>query len=124
MSLATELEKQIPRLRRFARAATADADLADACLERALEGLLDDPMPSSAEQDLSNQVRLYRAVEQILEAEAQGSFQKQAWRALILVFVEEFSVHEAGSILGVDAGTVRKMVESAEHQVRDRLKQC
>ena len=78
MSLATELEKQIPRLRRFARAATADADLADACLERALEGLLDDPMPSSAEQDLSNQVRLYRAVEQILEAEAQGSFQKQA----------------------------------------------
>lgn len=70
---------------------------------------------------LPDHVRLYRAVEQVLEREAGGSFEKQAWRALILVFVEEFSPFEAGWILGVEPGRVREMVALAEAQVNGVL---
>jgi len=123
MSLAWELELLLPRLRRFARAATADKDLADACLERAIEDLIQHPTGSDTDGGLSYQVKLYRVVERRLEVEANGSFTKQAWRALILVVVEGFSMEEASKILGVDTGTVRQMIARAEHQVRDALNQ-
>lgn len=123
MSLSDEIETLLPRLRRFARAATANKDLADRCVERALMTLIDSEGEPTRHQDLSGQVRLYRAVEKELERQAGGSFEKQAWRALILVFVEEFSPFEAGRILGISAEKVKEMVMSAETQVRKVLSQ-
>lgn len=117
MTEPQDIDYLVPKLRRFARASTADKELADDCVQKALEHLL-----RSNEAGALDQVRLYRAVEHFLERDAGGSFEKQCWRALILVFVEEFSAYEAGQILGVDAKLVTQMVTSAEKHVRKALK--
>ncbi|MEO1188846.1 MAG: hypothetical protein AAFW60_07220 [Pseudomonadota bacterium] len=121
--MSDEIERLIPRLRRFARASTADREIADECVARAIEQLMRETKTSAASDWLSDQVRIYRAVERVLEADSDGSFEKQAWRALILVFVEEFSIDEAGRILGVDRNKVRSMVAVAEKQVKNALSQ-
>ncbi|MEL6827794.1 MAG: hypothetical protein AAFN91_16215 [Pseudomonadota bacterium] len=107
-------------MRRFARAATADKELADRCVAQAIQHLI-----ASVEEEekvsLPDHVKLYRAVEHVLQQEAGGSFEKRAWRALILVFVEELSPFEAGWILGVKAGKIKELVASAEKHVKGAL---
>lgn len=119
--LSSELERLLPRLRRFARASTADKAIADKCVAEAIEQLIAVEDSEPTPEIIPDQVRLYRAVERVLEQRAGGSFKKQAWRALILVFVEGFSPIEAGWVLGVEAAQVTEMVKSAESQVRDNL---
>lgn len=114
MSSSEEIEHVVPQLRRFARAASGDKRVADLCVERALAGLLRAVTAEENIEGLSDHKNLYRVVEKELEAEAGGSFEKRAWRALILVYVEEFSVFEAGHILGIEAGNVKDMIASAE----------
>lgn len=119
--LSFELERLLPSLRRFARAATAEEDIADKCVAEAIEQLIAVVGSEPGTEMVPEHIRLYRAVEQVLEQRAGGSFKKQAWRALILVLVEGFSPIEAGWILGVEVAEVNEMVKSAESHVRDNI---
>lgn len=114
MTLSEQLERLLPRLRGFARASTRDADLADECVEDAIKRLLGLPRQNMIETGVGYQFHFYRLVEEALCKKAGGSFEKRAWRALILVHVEDFSVSETAHILGVDSFEVRKLVRRAE----------
>ena len=113
-----QLDELLPRLRRFARASTGDVRLADDCVEDALKALIktiqdspDDPMDNIEYQ-------LYHLVQSALERRAGNSFEKQAWRAMILVMVEGRSTIEAAHIMGIDQASVAKLVASGQASAR------
>lgn len=118
MAPSEKLEELLPRLRRFARACTGNVELADECVEAAVMILVQKVESSELDPKQKFDIYLYRLVEAALEERAGNSFERQAWRAMILVIVEGFSTAEAAQILRLDTQYVVKLVASGQDRAR------
>jgi CheY-like chemotaxis protein len=121
----------LPFLRRYARALTGSQSSGDAYVAEVLEALIEDP--SILEQGDDPRIVLYRAFTKVWNAvaingrtEAGGAgagpdrlshLTPQARQAFLLVAVEGFSEADVADILGVDAATVRGLVEEAGREL-------
>ena len=117
MSPSEQLEFVLPKLRRFARAAVGDRDMADACVEQGILRMLKNPNFRSSLDEDGFQFMLYRLVEQAIEDRLGSGFERQAWRALVLVHVEGFSLDEAARILNIDRGQTAKLIAAGEERL-------
>jgi len=131
MSLGAKVANQLPYLRRYARALTGSQESGDAFVKATLEAaLLDSELQESLEQ---GRIALYGAFNKIWAAahvevvpadEPAGEHEAAALdrlaritplsrQALLLTTLEEFSPHEAGVIMGLDAEEVDALVREA-----------
>ncbi len=133
MSLGEQIAKNLPYLRRYARALTGSQSTGDAFVRATLEAALADrDLKSSLE---GGRVPLYRAFNKVwssayLEVEGEDSPPQEDpasgrlraitplnRQALLLTTLEDFSMDEAGQIMGVDAGRVEGLVQEAVAEI-------
>ncbi len=133
MSLGEQIAKNLPYLRRYARALTGSQSTGDAFVRATLEAALADrDLKSSLE---GGRVPLYRAFNKVwssayLEVEGEDSSPQEDpasgrlraitplnRQALLLTTLEDFSMDEAGQIMGVDAGRVEGLVQEAVAEI-------
>lgn len=113
MWTADRIEKLVPYLRRYARAATGDTVAGDACVERVLQQIIDLSMETSFEETDFNRERLFSMLDQQLD-QLSGSSAARARRALLLIAVENLSHSAVRRILGVSDAELEKMLIIAE----------
>lgn len=133
MSLGEQIAKNLPYLRRYARALTGSQSTGDAFVRATLEAALADrDLKSSLE---GGRVPLYRAFNKVwssayLEVEGEDNPPQEDpasgrlraitplnRQALLLTTLEDFSMDEAGQIMGVDAGRVEGLVQEAVAEI-------
>ena len=110
MSMADELQIQLPYLRRFARASTDNKQLADDCVERALNTLLNEVELGCQPTGVNVRLYAFQLLESVLESLANECFDKLAWRALILVELEGLSIEQTAFVLRVSSDDIAKLV--------------
>lgn len=135
MSLGEQIAKNLPYLRRYARALTGSQSTGDAFVRATLEAAL-------ADQDLKaslegGRVPLYKAFNKVwasayLEVnDGDGSARSPEdgatgrlraitplnRQALLLTTLEDFSMEEAGEIMGIDPGEVESLVQEAVAEI-------
>lgn len=113
MWMADRVEKLVPYLRRYARAATGDTAMGDACVERVLQRLIERSFESEFDHDAIDRERLYKMLDAELDKNA-GSEAARARRALLLVAVENLPRTVARRILGVTADQLEDFLAMAE----------
>lgn len=135
MSLGEQIAKNLPYLRRYARALTGSQTTGDAFVRATLEAALADAeLKSSLE---GGRVPLYRAFNKVWssaylevpETESAGRLHEDAAtgrlraitplnrQALLLTTLEDFSLEEAGEIMGLDAEKVEALVQEAVEEI-------
>lgn len=133
MSLGEQIAKNLPYLRRYARALTGSQSTGDAFVRATLEAALaDQDLKSSLE---GGRVPLYRAFNKVwssayLEVEdgdgpqpedpASGRLRAITplnRQALLLTTLEDFSMEEAGDIMGIDGAEVEGLVQEAVAEI-------
>ena len=141
MSLGEQIAKNLPYLRRYARALTGSQATGDAFVRATLEAALADAdLKSSLE---GGRVPLYKAFNKVWSSaylevpEAEGSTRSHEdaatgrlraitplnRQALLLTTLEDFSMDEAGEIMGLDAGRVEGLVHPLPHDRGEDLKE-
>lgn len=121
MSLPELAEKQIPFMRRYARAVLGDAGRGDACVEELLEDIFTDALNEGFDNANTNKTWLFGQLDQAL-AELDGNQEgKRARRALLLTSMERFSNSQAASVLGVDDTELKSLLQSAERDMVNAL---
>ena len=113
MWAADRIEKLVPYLRRYARAATGDTQAGDASVERVLQKILVKALDNELEEDQVTREAIFQSLESDLAQIIQGRAAK-ARRALLLIAVEGFPEHVVRRVLGVDADELTRLVELAE----------
>ncbi len=113
MWTADRIEKLVPYLRRFARAATGDTSTGDACVERVLQQVVDLSLDASFEHTEFDRERLFKMLDQELDA-LNGTLGGRARRALLLIAVENLPNDVVRRILGVSDEELEKMLVIAE----------
>ncbi|MCR9079072.1 MAG: response regulator [Hyphomonadaceae bacterium] len=113
MWTAERIEKLVPYLRRYARAATGDTVKGDACVERVLQQIIDLSMDTSFEETEFDRERLFAMLDQQLD-QLSGSTAARARRALLLIAVEALPHAAVRRILGVSDEELEKMLIIAE----------
>ncbi len=113
MWTAERIEKLVPYLRRYARAATGDTAKGDACVERVLQQIIDLSMDTSFEETEFDRERLFSMLDQQLD-QLSGSSAARARRALLLIAVESLPHAAVRRILGVSDEELEKMLIIAE----------
>ena len=113
MWIADRIEKLVPYLRRYARAATGETELGDQCVERVLQSVLTQSLESGFEADRYDRERLYTLLDDELN-QLRPDPNAKARRALLLIAVEGFSEAITCRILGVKADDLPDMLEVAE----------
>jgi CheY-like chemotaxis protein len=135
MSIAAQVGPHLPYLRRYARALSGDQSTGDAIVRAMLEAALADP---ALLQTLSEgRVGLYMAFTRIwqsapIEVPAEihsGGFHEEAAQArlshmtplnrqaLLLTTLEDFSMADAASILGIDVAEADALVSEAVEEI-------
>ncbi len=135
MSLGEQIARNLPYLRRYARALTGSQATGDAFVRATLEAALADAeLKASLE---GGRVPLYMAFNRVwssayLEVPDQdGGLRPQEdaasgrlraitplnRQALLLTTLEDFSMAEAGEIMGLDAGKVEALVQEAVEEI-------
>lgn len=112
MALSDDLLHLLPRLRRFARASLGDKALADDCVANALEAVIRDVKCGTPPISADLESTLFRYVETSLVAATDDAERQVAWRALILVQLEEMSSAEAAKVLNVHPAVVVRALNS------------
>lgn len=125
----------VPYLRRFARALTGTQQLGDACVVAALEQMLASPA-----ERLPARIALYRQVLAQVDAleargltnehrESQDPVQRNlaaltpvGRQAFLLVAMEEFSLEDAASVLGVSTEDIDGLLEDANQDLAAQIK--
>ena len=134
MSLGEQIAKNLPYLRRYARALTGSQSTGDAFVRATLEAALADSALKSSLQ--GGRVPLYKAFNKVWSSaylevddseEMAGSEDTASGRlraftplnrqALLLTTLEDFSMAEAGEIMGVEAGEVEQLVQEAVAEI-------
>ena len=134
MSLGEQIAKNLPYLRRYARALTGSQSTGDAFVRATLEAALADSALKSSLQ--GGRVPLYKAFnkvwssaylevddsEEMARSEDTASGRLRAItplnrQALLLTTLEDFSMAEAGEIMGVEAGEVEQLVQEAVAEI-------
>jgi len=106
-----EISRQIPNLRRFARAATGSVQLGDSMVIRVLEDIVADP--GICEQQLPIRLVPFR----LLCRAEMGAAVAAHWSALLLAALEEFSIAEAASILDIDQDRLKALLKDAAREI-------
>lgn len=135
MSLGEQIAKNLPYLRRYARALTGSQSTGDAFVRATLEAALaDQDLKSSLE---GGRVPLYRAFNKVWssaymevsdpDADMQSHEDAASGRlraitplnrqALLLTTLEDFSMEEAGEIMGIAPGEVEGLVQDAVEEI-------
>jgi DNA-directed RNA polymerase specialized sigma24 family protein/CheY-like chemotaxis protein len=134
MSLGEQIAKNLPYLRRYARALTGSQATGDAFVRATLEAALADPeLKTSLE---GGRVPLYKAFNKVWasaylevpESEGSRSHEDVAAgrlraitplnrQALLLTTLEDFSMEEAGEIMGLEAAKVEALVQEAVEEI-------
>ena len=136
MSLGEQIAKNLPYLRRYARALTGSQATGDAFVRATLEAALADAdLKASLE---GGRVPLYRAFNKVWgsaylevpETESGGSRTREDAatgrlraitplnrQALLLTTLEDFSMGEAADIMGLDADKVEALVQEAVEEI-------
>ena len=135
MSLGEQIAKNLPYLRRYARALTGSQSTGDAFVRATLEAALaDTALKSSLE---GGRVPLYKAFNKVWSSaylevpEADGESRSNEdsatgrlraitplnRQALLLTTLEDFSMEEAGDIMGMPAGKVETLVQEAVEEI-------
>lgn len=136
MSLGEQIAKNLPYLRRYARALTGSQATGDAFVRATLEAALaDSDLKSSLD---GGRVPLYRAFNKVWssaylevpEADGGGSRPHEDAatgrlraitplnrQALLLTTLEDFSMEEAGDIMGLEANRVEALVQEAVEEI-------
>ncbi|WP_133364706.1 response regulator [Qipengyuania sediminis] len=135
MSLGEQIAKNLPYLRRYARALTGSQSTGDAFVRATLEAALaDKDLKSSLE---GGRVPLYRAFNKVWSsaymevAEEGGEVQSHEdaasdrlraitplnRQALLLTTLEDFSMQEAGEIMGIAPDEVEGLVQEAVQEI-------
>lgn len=131
--IANEIGRQLPYLRRFARAVTGQQALGDAAVRNALQALGTD-LPRS---DLGLRVFLYRALSRILDrtpteshadnslvadqailATRLGDLDPLRRRVLLLTSLEGFTLEETAQILELSGEETSSLVNAARAELR------
>lgn len=89
MWVADRIEKLVPYLRRYARAATGNTAMGDACVEAILQHVLDRSLEPEFEFENYDREGLFKLLDQELER-VLDSRPAKARRALLLIAVEGF----------------------------------
>ena len=113
MWASERIEKLVPYLRRYARAATGDTQIGDGCVERSLEKLLDRSLHPDFDFDQYDREGLYQLLDEELDR-IQLTRQAKARRALLLTAVEGFPVPVACRVLRVRRDELLELMEMAE----------
>lgn len=113
MWTAERVEKLVPYMRRYARAATGDTATGDACVERVLQKIIELSFEASFEETAFDRERLFKMLDQELDTLA-GSPTARARRALLLIAVENLPHAVVRRILGVSDEALQKMLIIAE----------
>lgn len=113
MAIAERIEKLVPYLRRYARAATGKTVAGDACVENVLKHVLSLSLESDFEAGQFDREGLFRRLDEELDRVV-GSAEAKARRALLLVAVEGFPEHAACRVLGVREAELAEMLSAAE----------
>ncbi len=113
MWTADRIEKLVPYLRRFARAATGDTSTGDACVERVLQQVINFSLDASFEDSEFDRERLFKMLDQELGA-LNGTHGARARRALLLIAVENLPNDVVRRILDVSDEELEKMLIIAE----------
>lgn len=135
MSLGEQIAKNLPYLRRYARALTGSQATGDAFVRATLEAALaDQNLKSSLE---GGRVPLYKAFNKVWssaylevddpEAAPRGHEDAASGRlraitplnrqALLLTTLEDFSMEEAGDIMGMESSEVESLVQEAVAEI-------
>ncbi len=134
MSLGDQIAKNLPYLRRYARALTGSQATGDAFVRATLEAALaDEELKQSLE---GGRVPLYRAFNKVWASaflDAPGSDEQSAHeeaandrlrsitplnrQALLLTTLEDFSVEQAGEVMELDAADVERLVQEAVAEI-------
>ncbi len=130
----SSLDRLVPRLRRYARAATGDAGRGDACTALALEAVL-----AAAPPDTRTKTTLYRALYRALRDEApRGSppaptteaevvadsvraLAPASRHALLLQRLEGLDLDEIAAVIDLSTAEVQQCVDAAMAELRHRL---
>ena len=113
MWTAERIEKLVPYMRRYARAATGETRIGDACVERVLQSVIDLSLDTNFEENEFDRERLFKMLDQELDA-LNGTQSARARRALLLIAVENLPQSTARKILGVSDEELEKMLIIAE----------
>lgn len=138
MTLSERIAAHLPLLRRYARAITGSQASGDAYVGAVLEALIADI--SAFPETSSDRVSIYKMFTDIyssssIEIEPSDSpfvWEQQAARnlsrvsalprqAFVLVSVESFSPDEAAEVLGVDEGTLSKLLDDAGKAIAEEM---
>lgn len=133
MSLGEQIARNLPYLRRYARALTGSQSTGDAFVRATLEAALaDQQLKASLE---GGRVPLYNAFNKVWSSaylEVQGADDGLApdaatgrlgaitplnRQALLLTTLEDFSMEEAADIMGVEGSEVEKLVQEAVSEI-------
>lgn len=135
MSLGDQIAKNLPYLRRYARALTGSQATGDAFVRATLEAALAD---SDLKESLDGgRVPLYRAFNkvwasaylEVAEGENSASSHERtangrleaitplSRQALLLTTLEDFSIDQAGEIMELDEGEVERLVQEAVEEI-------
>lgn len=112
---AAIIERNIPYLRRYARAVIGEQALGDHYVEVALEAEL-----SSGRPELSK-INFFVALEAAIAQSKHGERTGPARRAMLLTAMEEFSLDETAKIMGQSREDVKDALRKAEHEIQQRL---
>ncbi|NQY96925.1 MAG: response regulator [Henriciella sp.] len=113
MWTAERIEKLVPYLRRYARAATGDTATGDACVERVLQTVIDLSLEASFEETDFDRERLFKMLDQELDKLSSSQAAKSR-RALLLIAVENLPQAMVRRIFGVSEQELEKMLVIAE----------
>lgn len=113
MWTAERIEKLVPYLRRYARAATGDTAIGDACVERVLQAIIDLSMESSFEENAYDRERLFKMLDQELDKLSRSQAARSR-RALLLIAVENLPQTMVRRIFGVSEDELERMLVIAE----------
>ncbi len=113
MWTAERIEKLVPYMRRYARAATGQTAIGDACVERVLQRVIELSLDSETGEDDFDRERLFKMLDEELETLAVSDSAK-ARRALLLIAVENLPPPSVRRILGVSEEELERLLIIAE----------
>lgn len=113
MWTADRIEKLVPYLRRFARAATGETAIGDACVERVLQKVIELSMDTSFVETEFDRARMFQMLDQELDA-LNNTNNARARRALLLIAVENLPNKVVRQIYSVSEEELEKMLIIAE----------
>lgn len=123
MWVADRIEKLVPYLRRYARAATGNTAMGDACVETILQHVLDRSLEPEFEFENYDREGLFKLLDQELER-VLDSRPAKARRALLLIAVEGFPDGVACCVLGVRPDELLELLELAEQDFSQATATC